>query len=107
MWSMRRSGSMDLEGSIIHAVESIPDANLATSSGMALMIAERYSFSDMVTPTADSSLCLTRICPRNLWTLPPSGQHISMKAVSRSASAYWLFTLNSLETFCQQSLTDV
>src|SRR6266702_1172345 len=105
MWSMRMSGLMDVVGNRTRAAVSRPDANLDISSGMALM-AEQYSFSVMVTPTAANSSHLTRICPRKVRTSPPCRQRILEKAVSKSVSAYWLFTLNLVLTLSQHCLAE-
>src|SRR6266702_3041837 len=104
---MRVSGSMEVVGVNTRAAVSSLEANLDISSGRDLMIADRYSFSVTVTPTAASSSRLTRIWPRNVRISPPRGQRISENAVSKSASAYWLFTLNSVLTLVQRSLAEV
>src|SRR6266702_7200723 len=104
---MRTSGSMDVVGDRTRAVVSNPEANFDISSGMDLIMAERYSFSPIVTPTAASSSRLTRIWLRKVRTSPPRGQRILEKAVSKSVSAYWLFTLNSVLTLSQRSLAEV
>src|SRR6266702_1624787 len=103
---MRVSGSMDVVGDRTRVAVSRPDANLDISSGMALMMAEWYSFSVMVTPTAANSSHLTCICPRKVQTSPLRGQRILEKAVSKSISVYWLFMLNSVLTLSQHCLAE-
>src|SRR6266702_1169521 len=104
---MRVSGLMEVVSISMHAAVSSPEANLDISSRRDLMMADWYSFSVIVTLTAASSSCLTCIWPRNVQTSPLRRQHISKNMVSKSASAYWLFTLNSVLTLVQRSLVEV
>jgi hypothetical protein len=88
IWSMRMSGSMEVVGDRTRAAVSNPEANFDISSRSDLIIADWYSLSAIVMPTAASSSRFTHINPRNDLTSPPCGQCISKNVVSISASAY-------------------